>query len=81
MHRAIWEMHHGTLPKGMGIDHIDHNKLNNCLKNIRTATSSQNNHNQSKRKTSEFKGITYKGGSKKTHDLNRGMNCDQMLKW
>lgn len=59
MHRAIWEMHHGTLPKGMGIDHIDHNKLNNCLKNIRTATSSQNNHNQSKRKTSEFKGITY----------------------
>lgn len=43
-HRIIFFMHYGYLPKY--IDHIDCNKLNNCIENLREATHSQNMMNQ-----------------------------------
>lgn len=43
------------------IDHIDRNKLNNSLSNLRWATTSENNHNAKLRKDNKtgYKGITY----------------------
>lgn len=35
VHRVIWEMHNGGIPKGMEIDHIDHDRKNNRIENIR----------------------------------------------
>ena len=40
------------------IDHIDHNKANNCLSNLRWATCSENTHNTSK----EMKGFQKRVG-------------------
>ncbi len=46
-HRIIWEMFHG-LTDGMLIDHIDRDKLNNRIQNLREVTVTENARNQPK---------------------------------
>lgn len=41
-HCIIWEMHYGPLPHGYEIDHINRDKLDNRIENLRAATRSQN---------------------------------------
>lgn len=36
-HRIVWEMHYGPVPEGLTIDHIDRDKANNRLDNLRLA--------------------------------------------
>jgi hypothetical protein len=59
LHRIIFMMHHGYLPKML--DHIDGNPANNRVENLRSATWSQNNLNRGKHKrnTSGYKGVTW----------------------
>jgi hypothetical protein len=45
LHRLIMDC-----PDDMFIDHINHNRLNNCRSNLRIVTQHQNNMNQGKRK-------------------------------
>lgn len=45
-HRAIYMMHHGYCPDA--IDHIDGDKRNNKIENLRDATKSQNQMNRGK---------------------------------
>jgi hypothetical protein len=58
-HRLIFLMCHGFLPKML--DHIDGNKLNNKIENLRVCSSSQNGFNSKvpKNNTTGFKGIVY----------------------
>ena len=42
-HRIIFLMHHGYLPQY--IDHIDTDRSNNSIENLRAATKAQNGHN------------------------------------
>jgi hypothetical protein len=65
LHRIIFLWHNGFLPKY--VDHIDKNKLNNKISNLREITSQNNNRNRSQRKntSSGIKGISwYKRDSK-----------------
>lgn len=57
MHRFIL----GTPPANLDVDHIDGNSLNNCKKNLRLCTRSQNlaNRGKSKLNTTGFKAVTY----------------------
>lgn len=34
LHRYVWEFHHGPMPKGYHIHHIDYNKSNNDISNL-----------------------------------------------
>ncbi|MDX3877587.1 MAG: HNH endonuclease [Achromobacter sp.] len=43
-HRIVWAMHHGEMPDGM-LDHIDRNRSNDRISNLRMATTSENRRN------------------------------------
>jgi len=61
LHRFIWQLKVGEIPKGMKIDHQDRNGLNNCIDNLRLATAKDNAHNRSKNKnsSSNIVGVTH----------------------
>ena len=41
LHRVVWEYHHGTIPNGYHIHHIDHDKSNNAIENLKMLTVEQ----------------------------------------
>jgi len=51
-HRVMWKYHHGTDPLNQ-IDHIDQNKHNNRIENLRDVTVSTNGLNRTMRKSPE----------------------------
>lgn len=60
-HRIIWEMHNGQIPEGMVIDHIDANRSNNKVENLRVCTFQQNHFNRGKQSNNKsgFKGVSW----------------------
>jgi hypothetical protein len=60
-HRLAWLWFHGTMPADQ-IDHIDGNRANNAIANLREATNSQNQRNRGSTKlnTSGFKGVSWR---------------------
>ena len=46
LHRKVWEEANGPIPDGFMIDHIDRDKTNNSLDNLRLVTNRQNANNQ-----------------------------------
>lgn len=59
LHRIIFLMHHGYMPDF--VDHIDGNKKNNRIENLRPTDKSKNNWNAKTRSdnTSGFKGVSF----------------------
>lgn len=47
VHRIVWMLHFGEIPDGQEIDHIDRNKYNNDITNLRLADRYTNNQNRS----------------------------------
>ena len=47
LHRMVWKYHYGEIPKGLLIDHIDRNRANNQIENLRLTTYKVNCRNVS----------------------------------
>lgn len=57
-HRLCWFLYHGVFPdNNIQIDHIDGNKINNAIINLRLCTNQQNQYNTSVRGKILFKGV------------------------
>lgn len=69
VHRVIFLWHYGYIPAE--VDHIDCDRGNNRIENLRAATSQENNRNRgaNKNNTSGFKGVAFEAdrGKWKAH--------------
>ena len=59
VHRVIWTMLKGEIPAGMQIDHIDGNRVNNHIENLRLATHQVNQGNRKITAGKNFKGVNF----------------------
>lgn len=60
-HKVIYEMHFGEIPDGMMIDHINQNKLDNRIENLRLVSPQGNQRNRpmGKNNTSGIHGVRW----------------------
>ncbi|MGL6141784.1 MAG: HNH endonuclease signature motif containing protein [Enterobacterales bacterium] len=61
VHRVIWEMFYGEIPEGLEVDHINHNRIDNRIENLRLVSRLDNLRNQSRYRnnTSGMTGVCY----------------------
>lgn len=77
-HRIVWEIHNGPIPKGMEIDHINHQPRDNRIENLRLVTRTENNRNASTRKDS-LSGITGVRWHKQSKKWQARIRVDKQL--
>lgn len=67
-HRFIWYLHYGEIPEGMQVDHINLDKTDNRIENLRLVNACYNNQNR------RFKGYSWnkKDGKYKAQILVNG---------
>lgn len=63
VHRMVYERHHGPIPPGMDVDHIDRDRHNNRPGNLRLLTRAQNLQNSEMHKDNRtgYKGVSKNG--------------------
>jgi hypothetical protein len=61
VHRVVWEIHHGEIPEGMVIDHINGDPSDNRIENLRCVSQKINLLNKRKQKnnTSGIAGVGF----------------------
>lgn len=64
-HRLIWIYVYGSIDKDLVIDHIDGNKLNNKIENLRLVTNRENLHNSHRHRAGKLAGTSYHKRAKK----------------
>mgnify|MGYP003649767127 CR=1 FL=1 len=77
-HRMIYYIHHGELPEML--DHVDGDKLNNLIENLRPATKRQNGQNRKSAigSSSEYLGVYWK---KDVRKWVASINIDGKIKY
>lgn len=60
-HRVIWVMHNGPITRDQHVDHINHDRSDNRLVNLRIVKRSDNNKNRKPNSNTKFcVGVTYR---------------------
>lgn len=62
LHRYVWEQAHGPIPDGMTIDHINGDRMDNRLENLRAITQGEQVRNQRRRSAKVTGVLSYKDG-------------------
>jgi len=65
IHRLVYEAFKGKLIDGHCIDHIDHNKQNNNVDNLRQVTNRQNSAHRKNPGTSKYPGVSWSKNRRK----------------
>jgi hypothetical protein len=67
--RIVWELHYGDLVGETEVDHIDFNRQNDKIENLRACTSAENSQHQGLRSnsTSGFIGVSWHKQSERWH--------------
>lgn len=63
VHRIVYETYKGKIPEGMEVDHIDRNKQNNSIDNLRLVTHKENCENRENLGQTHFGHQTSKASS------------------
>lgn len=71
VHRLVVEAFIGPISEGLEVDHIDRNRSNNTVTNLRIVTSSQNARNRADHDRIEARGGTHKYENLKQYDRER----------
>lgn len=66
-HTILWIMINGDIPEGYVIDHIDGNRVNNDISNLRCVTQRTNMQNMQKHRNGKLVGCYYNKRMKKWH--------------
>ena len=69
IHRLVWEAFNGEIPAGLQVDHVDGDKSNNALSNLRLVTASENTARYHKNRALSGKPHS---GARKRRQLTRG---------
>ena len=70
VHREVWKEHHGDIPKGMQVHHINNNKDDNRIENLSLVTPAEN-----MQKSDRWgKGYKVKKGYKRPYHASRKVN-------
>lgn len=79
LHRLIYLWHTGESPTI--VDHIDHNRQNNRIENLRPASFSDNSRNALLRNDAQIKvkGVTYRPGKRKPYVAELRVNGKRVL--
>jgi hypothetical protein len=64
-HAVVWILHYGEIPNGLQIDHIDGNRTNNAITNLRLVTPQENSCNKSIHRTGRLVGCYFHKSSGK----------------
>jgi len=78
-HRVAWFLHYGKWPDGF-IDHINHDRSDNRIENLRLVSRSDNARNQklNRHNTSGFNGVSY---HKKRQEWRAAIQVNGKKKW
>ncbi len=60
-HQIVFAIYNGRWPSAQ-IDHIDRNKLNNQIENLREATNAENSRNRTNARTLKYRGVSLHKG-------------------
>ncbi len=77
-HRIAWLLHYGSDPYPLEIDHIDGNRTNNKLANLRLVTRQQNQFNRPKNKNNSS---GYKGVYRYKDNWRAGIRMNGRIHW
>lgn len=87
VHRLVMETFKPTTDKGLSVDHIDHNKRNNSLKNLRWLPFKENSHDTTVYEFYEnlkkigVKEYLQKQANKKQHEFSAEIQAGDSNKW